>query len=201
MKKCSRCGKDIGFFSSHQIWDKKEKIYKRHCYECTEIIYGRKKEKNSSDTEKKTETWVLALVIGFLIIVGGIGGLFYINDIYIPEQEEIISYYEEMRQSAIRYLDDWESAWDMYWERGQQAEENIETATAIYNGLPFAILFGAVIIFFGLLGKYYSTKGKSTETKEKIIKGESAKEILKKRYAKGEINKKEYEQIKKDMKD
>ena len=92
------------------------------------------------------------LVIGFIIVICSIGGMFYISNIFIPEQLEIIAHAEEMRMASIRYLDDWEDAWDMYYDMGIQAEENVETAKNTQSGLPFVILAGVVIMFIGFLG-------------------------------------------------
>jgi uncharacterized membrane protein len=147
----------------------------------------------------KIESWIWIIVIGFFIIIGGIGGMFYINNVYIPEQEDIIVESAEMRKASIKYLDDWESAWDMYYDMGIEAEENIESARGVYNGLPFVILIGVAIMFFGFLAKYKSQKQDVTKPKVETHQEEDAIEILTKRYAKGEITKTDYEQMKEDI--
>jgi len=144
------------------------------------------------------------LTVGFFITILGIGGMVYINNVYIPEQEEIIVESAENRQNAIHYLDDWESAWDMYYNEGLEAEENKENARKLYNGLPFVALIGIVIMFLGYfepLSQKEIKKAKEFEQKKDNGKDQSedAIDILNKRYAKGEINKNEYEQMKKDL--
>ena len=62
------------------------------------------------------------------------------------------------------------------------------------GGMIFMVLFWVVII----VGVFYLIKilsGKGREGGQ----GESAEELLKKRYAKGEISQEEYEKIKKDL--
>lgn len=51
-KKCSRCGKNIGFLSSQQILDDKDKIYKRYCLDCADIILDEREKKIYVDIKK-----------------------------------------------------------------------------------------------------------------------------------------------------
>jgi uncharacterized membrane protein len=87
----------------------------------------------------------------------------------------------------------------MYYDMGIEAEENIESARGVYNGLPFVILIGVAIMFFGFLAKYKSQKQDVTKPKVETHQEEDAIEILTKRYAKGEITKTDYEQMKEDI--
>lgn len=63
-----------------------------------------------------------------------------------------------------------------------------------YFGFPFMIFFWGAVIYFivWLINKQTPQKSKSEDTPI---------EILNKRYAKGLINKKEFEQMKKDLRD
>ena len=60
------------------------------------------------------------------------------------------------------------------------------------------IIFWIVVIFFiALVVKWLLQQGRAKPRGP--AQGESALEILKKRYARGEINKEEFEQMKKDL--
>jgi putative membrane protein len=63
----------------------------------------------------------------------------------------------------------------------------------MFMGLLFLLIIGLII--------YLIVKSVRTTKPEAISKEETALEILKIRYAKGEINKEEYDRIKKDLKD
>lgn len=64
----------------------------------------------------------------------------------------------------------------------------------MYYGFPLMILFwiGIIALFFWTINKIAQTNDIKKTTKDPI-------DILKRRYAKGEITKKEYEKIKKDL--
>lgn len=65
-------------------------------------------------------------------------------------------------------------------------------------GWLFMVLFWIIVfvlIFYFI--KVLAQKGTDSESQRNT--GESAEEILKKRYARGEISREEYEQIKKDL--
>jgi putative membrane protein len=66
-----------------------------------------------------------------------------------------------------------------------------------WGGMFMGLLF---LLFIGLI-IYLMVKNIRTTKPEAISKEETSLEILKKRYAKGEINKEEYDRIKKDLQD
>jgi putative membrane protein len=66
-----------------------------------------------------------------------------------------------------------------------------------FGWLGMAIFWIVVIVIIALVIKWLLQQGK-TETKSPFLEG-SALEILKRRYAKGELNKEEFEQKKKDL--
>ena len=61
-------------------------------------------------------------------------------------------------------------------------------------GWIFMILFWVVVIYLIVRGTSYWSRNRARGTSEK-----SAEEILKERYAKGDITKEEFEQMKKDL--
>jgi putative membrane protein len=63
----------------------------------------------------------------------------------------------------------------------------------MFMGLFFLLFIGLIIYLMG--------KSVRTTKPEAISKAETPLEILKKRYVKGEINKEEYDRIKKDLQD
>ncbi len=60
-------------------------------------------------------------------------------------------------------------------------------------------LFGIIILIFGFIFITIGFVFISINTNKKEIKSESSNEILNKRYAKGELTKEQYEQMKKDL--
>ena len=63
-----------------------------------------------------------------------------------------------------------------------------------------SFLFGLLVLFLFILAAAYGVKWVWGQRPSSTIgRGESALDLLKKRYAKGEINKDEYESIKKDI--
>ena len=66
-----------------------------------------------------------------------------------------------------------------------------------WGGMVFQLLFWLVLIGIIIWGvKYFSKYGRFQYS---TVNGGSALEILKKRYAKGEIDRKEYEEKKEDL--
>jgi putative membrane protein len=70
-----------------------------------------------------------------------------------------------------------------------------------YDGLgPSAFLFGLIVLFLFILAAAYGVKWVSGQRPSSTIAhGESALDMLKKRYARGEISKEEFESIKKEI--
>jgi putative membrane protein len=66
-----------------------------------------------------------------------------------------------------------------------------------FGWLGMFIFWIVVIFFIALVVKWFLQQGRSEPRGP--AQGESALEILKKRYARGEINKEEFEQKKKDL--
>ena len=62
--------------------------------------------------------------------------------------------------------------------------------------LPFLILLGVIFLIWAIFAHRDTTDGGENE---EVTDEDSALEILKKRYAKGEITKREFEQMKKDI--
>jgi len=66
-----------------------------------------------------------------------------------------------------------------------------------FGWLGMIFFWMVLILFIILLVKWFLQPGKSEPRNQ--TQGESALDILKKRYARGEINKEEFEQKKKDL--
>lgn len=144
------------------------------------------------------------------------GGMFYISSYYIPEQNKEVVYWEDAIENCRElYMKDtpggglW-TDFDDYWEdiswRQDYVDEyksNVGTAQEVQKSLPFGILIGAVIMFVGFIVNkdiFLDKIFKDKKEIEKISKtSNDAINILNSRYAKGEITKEQFEQMKKDL--
>ena len=62
--------------------------------------------------------------------------------------------------------------------------------------LPFLLILGVIFLIWAIFARHDAS---DTGENEKMTEEDTALEILKKRYAKGEITKREFEQMKKDV--
>jgi uncharacterized membrane protein len=144
------------------------------------------------------------------------GGMFYISSYYIPEQNKEVVYWEDAiencRELYMRdilggglwtdFNDYWE---DISWRQdyGDEYKSNVGTAQEVQKSLPSGILIGAVIMFVGFIVNkdiFLDKIFKDKKEIEKISKtSNDAINILNSRYAKGEITKEQFEQMKKDL--
>jgi putative membrane protein len=159
----------------------------------------------------KTESWIWIVTFGFFIVI-----CFIIAIIAIPMHisslnEELAGDEDSLYYWRYTYPDwCWEYGWDYDSEQRESAidlytglidekESEIESWEGSQKYLPFGIIIGVIIIFIGFLSKYYYHKDTAVISKKENVKEENVIEILNKRYAKGEITKREYEQMKKDI--
>lgn len=61
--------------------------------------------------------------------------------------------------------------------------------------LPFLLILGVIFLIWAIFGRHHDDTGEN----EKMTGEDTALEILRKRYAKGEITKKEFLEMKKDI--
>jgi uncharacterized membrane protein len=143
-------------------------------------------------------------------------GMFYISSYYIPEQNKEVVYWEDAIENCRElYMRDilggglW-TDFDEYWEDiswrqdyGDEYKSNGGTAQEVQKSLPFGILIGEVIMFVGFIVNkdiFLDKIFKDKKEIEKISKtSNDAINISNSRYGKGEINKEQFEQMKKDL--
>ncbi|MCX6664117.1 MAG: SHOCT domain-containing protein [Euryarchaeota archaeon] len=144
------------------------------------------------------------------------GGMFYISSYYIPEQNKEVVYWEDAIENCreLHMRDtlggglwtDFDDYWeDISWRQDyvDEYKSNVGTAQEVQKSLPFGILIGAVIMFVGFIVNkdiFLDKIFKDKKEIEKISKtSNDAINILNLRYAKGEITKEQFEQMKKDL--